>query len=93
MQKTGTFYLVLTDMIKHKNILLSLQKKYHKGGYALVSPRKGNVLAFGDDLELLYKTIEKKKITDKDELVMYIPPPSVKHVFHLSLSIRILRHS
>ncbi len=77
-------------MSKHKNILLKLQKKYGEGGYALVSPKTGEVLAFGEDIQSLYRIIERKKINDKNELVMYIPPPNVKHVFHFSLSIRIL---
>lgn len=71
-------------MITRKNILLKLQKKYHEGGYALISPNTGKVLAYGEDLELLYKIIKKEKIKDQDKLVMHIPPPSVKHVFHFS---------
>lgn len=74
-----------------KNLLLKLQKKYHEGGYALISPKTGQVVAFADDIKILYQTIEREKIRDADKLVMYVPPPKVKHVFQVSLSIRILR--
>lgn len=74
-----------------KNLLLTLQKKYKTGGYALVSPKNGRVSAFGEDLKQLYKTINEEKINDADKMVMYIPPPHVKHVFQLSLSIRLHR--
>lgn len=75
----------------NKNLLLKLQKQHHEGGYALVSPKTGQVVAFADDIKMLYQTIERKKIRDADKLVMYVPPPKVKHVFQISLSIRILR--
>lgn len=71
-----------------KNLLIRLQRKYQKGGYALVAPKSGKVLAHGQDLPRLYKVIEKKHVNDKDKLVMYIPTPGYTHVFRLSLSIR-----
>lgn len=74
-------------MIKHKNILLKLQKKYHEGGYALVSQKSGQIYAFGDDIKKLYDLIEKKKIKDENRLVMYIPPLHIKYALRISLSI------
>lgn len=71
-----------------RNILLKLQRKYQDGGYALIVPETGKVIAFGEDLKVLYAKIDKGKIKDADKLVMYVPPPKVKHVFQLSLSIR-----
>ena len=76
-------------MIRHKNILIKLQKKYKDGGFALVSQASGEVVAFGEDIKKLYKLIDKKKIKDEDKIVMHIPPIHVKHVFHISLSIQI----
>lgn len=75
--------------MKSKNLLLQLQKKYHEGGYALVSPKSGEVLAYGKSLKHLYTTIDRKKIKDNDKLVMHIPSPNVTHAFHFSLSVRI----
>ena len=75
--------------MEKRNLLLKLQRKYQEGGYALIVPKTGKVIAFGEDLKDLYTTIDKEKIKDADKLVMYIPPPKVKHVFQLSLSIRI----
>lgn len=74
--------------MKKRNLLLKLQKKFKEGGYALIVPKSGKVIAFGEDLKQLYNNIDKEKIKDADKLVMYIPPPNVKHVFHFSLSIR-----
>ncbi len=76
--------------MKNKNLLLRLQTKYQDGGYVLVSPDTGRVFAFGQNLKLLYKTIDAKKIKDEDKLVMYVPS-RMKHVFQLSLSVRICR--
>lgn len=72
--------------MKRKNLLLQLQRKYQEGGYALVTPKTGKVVAYGEDLENLYATIDRKKINDAGKLVMFIPPPRVTHAFHLSLS-------
>lgn len=77
--------------MKRLNLLLQLQKKYQGGGYALVSQKTGKAFAFGEDLSKLYKTIDEKKIKDMDKVVMYVPPPRVKHVFQISLSIRFHR--
>lgn len=77
--------------MKNKYLLLKLQKKYQEGGYALVSPETGRIFAFADDLKKLYKTIDAKNIEDADKLVMYVPPPHVKHVFQISLSVRFHR--
>lgn len=73
--------------MKKLNLLLRLQKRYQEGGYALVSQKTGKAFAFGEDLNKLYKIIEEKKIRDMDKVVMYVPPPRVKHVFQISLSI------
>jgi dTDP-4-dehydrorhamnose 3,5-epimerase-like enzyme len=75
--------------MKSKHLLLKLQKKYKTGGYALVSPKSGQVVIFSEDIKSLYQTIDKEKINDTNKLVMYVPPPHVKHVFQLSLSIRV----
>lgn len=80
---------ILKHRMRNKNLLLTLQKKYQEGGYVLVSPKSGKVVAFGEDLAHLYEVIDRKKIKDADKVVMHIPPPSVTHAFHLSLSIRI----
>jgi hypothetical protein len=77
--------------MKKTNLLLKLQKRYHEGGYALVSQKTGKTFAFGGDLNKLYKIIAEKKIKDIDKTVMYVPPPRVKHVFQISLSIRLRR--
>lgn len=74
-----------------KNLLIRLQKKYSKGGYALVGPKSGKVFAHGMDLQSLYKHIDKKRVNDADKLVMYIPTPGYTHVFRLSISIRTSR--
>lgn len=79
--------------MKNKNILLKLQEKYHDGGYALVSPDTGRIFAFGQNLKKLYTNIDTRKIKDEDKIVMYVPPPRVKHVFQISLSIRLYRQS
>lgn len=75
-------------MIKKSNLLVSLQKQHTQGGYALVSPKSGRVAVFAENLKKLYQTIEKKQIDDAQKIVMYIPPPKVKHVFRISLSVR-----
>lgn len=75
--------------MKNKNLLLNLQKKYQKGGYALVSPKSGEVFAYGINLKNLYESIDRNKIKDSDKLVMYIPSRNVTHAFHFSLSVRI----
>jgi len=72
-----------------KNILMKLQEKYKEGGYALVSPKTGKVMAFSETLQSLYTIIDQKQIHDADKMVMYVPPPNLKHVFYISLSIRI----
>ncbi len=74
--------------MKNKYLLVKLQKKYKDGGYALVSLEKGQVFAFADNLSKLYEIIDAKNIEDENKTVMYVPPPNVKHVFHISLSIR-----
>lgn len=56
--------------MENKNLLFKLQKKYQDGGYALVAPKSGKVVAFSEDLKNLYKTIDQKKIDDKNKLVM-----------------------
>jgi len=76
-------------MIKQRNILLKLQKKYHDGGFALVSQASGEVFAYGKDIKKLYKVIEEKKIKDANKIVIHIPPIHVKYVFQISLSIQI----
>ena len=76
-------------MIRHKNILIKLQKKYKDGGFALVSQASGEVIAFGEDIKKLYEVIDEKKIKDENKIVMHIPPIHVKHVFQISLSIQI----
>ena len=73
--------------MKRKNLLLKLQKKYQEGGYALISPKSGEVLAYGKNLKHLYTTIDRKKIKDADKLVMHIPTPNITHAFHFSLSV------
>lgn len=77
--------------MKKINLLLKLQKRYQEGGYALVSQKTGKAFAFGEDLNKLYKIIDEKKIKDIDKTIMYVPPPRVKHVFQISLSIRFHR--
>jgi len=73
------------------SLLSRLQKKHQEGGYALVSQNTDKVFAFGEDLNKLYKTVDEKKIKDVDKTVMYVPPPRIKHVFQISLSIRLYR--
>ena len=68
-------------MLKNKNILLKLQKKYKDGGFALVSETTGQAYAFGEDIKKLYKVIDDKKVKDENKIVMHVPPVNVKHVF------------
>lgn len=62
-----------------QTLLQNLQKKYTRGGYALVSPHSGRVALYADTIKKLYQTIETKNINDADKVVMYIPPPNVTH--------------
>lgn len=67
--------------MEKKNLLLTLQKKYRDGGYALIAPKSGNLVAFAKTLKDLYQRIDQKSIDDRDKIVMHIPSPRVKHVF------------
>lgn len=71
-----------------QDLLWQLQKKYQNGGYALVADKSSRVLAFAEELDRLYKIIDQKHIDDSNKVVMFIPPPHVKHVFSVSLSVR-----
>jgi hypothetical protein len=65
----------------NRQLLGELQKKHKRGGFALVSEEKGQEIAFGKDIEFLYKKIDKKKIKDSSQVVMHIPPLNAVHVF------------
>ena len=78
-------------LMKKLSLLSKLQKIHQEGGYALISQKTGKVFAFAEDLKKLYKTVDEKRIKDVDKTVMHVPPPRVKHVFQVSLSIRLCR--
>lgn len=67
--------------MKNRYSLVNIQKKYKKGGFALISEKTGKEFAFGTDIKKLYEMIDKKKIKDSDKIVTYVPPLNASLIF------------